>query len=406
VQDVLVVGGGPAGRALAAACGRRGLRTTLLDRAPESPWRATYGCWSADLPPGFPDAAVAARATGQAVARSRWSLGREYAVLDVPALQAHLDGELAGAGVDVRAGRAAGVAYPGTVELTDGMRLSALVVVDAGGHRQPLRAPERRGSPRRVAAEQSAYGVVVGTEHAAPLVPPGEALFMDWRADHGESGEPTFLYGIPLGGGAVLLEETSLARRPGLPLPVLRRRLLARLAAHDIVPDTDAEVERVRFPLDTPRHDTPGVLGFGAAAPLVHPASGFSVATSLALAPDVAGALADGLPAGPGAALAAAEAVLWSRPARAVHRLRRIGLEALLRMPPQDVPEFFEVFFSLPDRHRWAYLGGRDDLGATAAVMGALFRRSGWRLRRQLVSPALRRAAPPRQAGDDAAPIG
>jgi lycopene beta-cyclase len=250
-------------------------------------------------------------------------------------------------------------------------------------------------APSRVAAEQTAYGVVVDESVAAGIVAAGEAVFMDWRRDHGEPGWPTFLYAVPLGGGAVLLEETSLARRPGLPMAVLRRRLLARLARHDIAPPSDAPVERVLFPVDSPRHRTPGVLGFGAAAPLVHPASGFSVATALTLAPRVADALAAHLPAEPRAALAAAEAAVWPAAARAVHRFRRIGLEALLRMPPGEVPNFFEVFLALPEQHRWCYLAARDDLRGTVAAMNALFARSDWRLRARLVLPALR---PPAQA--------
>ena len=144
-----------------------------------------------------------------------------------------------------------------------------------------------------MAAEQTAYGVVVDAATAAPLVGPGEALFMDWRPDHGEPGWPTFLYAVPLGGDAVLLEETSLARRPGLPLaraappPARPARPPRHHRRH-----ADARVERVRFPVDRPRHATPGVLGFGAAAPLVHPATGFSVADALRLAPVVADALA------------------------------------------------------------------------------------------------------------------
>jgi lycopene beta-cyclase len=211
---------------------------------------------------------------------------------------------------------------------------------------------------------------------------------MDWRPDHGEPGWPTFLYAVPLGGGAVLLEETSLARRPGLPLPVLHRRLLARLAKHSITPPPDARVERVRFPVDRPRHTTPGVLGFGAAAPLVHPATGFSVADSLRLAPAVAGALAAG-------GVPAARRLVWPAGARAVHRLRRIGLEALLRMPSEAVPDFFETFFTLPERHRRSYLSARDDLPGLLAAMGALFVRADGRLRGRLVGPALRPPAPP-----------
>ena len=226
---------------------------------------------------------------------------------------------------------------------------------------------------------------------------------MDWRPDHGEAGPPTFLYAVPLGGDAVLLEETSLAARPGLPMPVLRRRLTARLARHGIDP-ADATDERVLFRLDTPRHRTPGVLGFGAAAPLVHPASGFSLSAALRLAPAVAHALATRLPDGADPALAAARAVLWPPAARTVHRLRRIGLESLLRMPAEQVPEFFEVFFALPDRHRWCYLTGRDDLRGHLGAMGAVFAAAGWPLRARLVGPALLPPAPAVVSGQLAGP--
>ena len=413
--EVLVVGGGPAGRALAAECGALGLATTLVDPAPHAPWRATYGAWLDELPADLPP--LAAKARGRVVARTSHQLERTYAVFDVPALHDHLDARLAAAGVRIITGRVVDVAHdPGApggrvVLLADGARLIAPALVDAAGHRAPLSHPagrnphdhaarraardepgdaERRRDPGRqprVAAEQTAYGVVVDAATAAPVVGPGEALFMDWRPDHGEPGWPTFLYAIPLGGDAVLLEETSLARRPGLPLPVLRRRLHARLAHHGITVWPDARVERVRFPVDGPRHATPGVLGYGAAAPLVHPASGFSVADALRLAPLVADALATG-------GVPAAQRVVWSARAAAVHRLRRIGLEALLRMPPEAVPDFFETFFDLPARHRHAYLSGRDDLAGHLAAMGALFGHADVRLRRRLVSPAFRRPAP------------
>jgi lycopene beta-cyclase len=382
MTDVLVVGGGPAGRALAAECGSRGLATTLVDPSPESPWRATYAAWLDELPDGFPP--PAAVAPGRVVAHTTHTLERMYAVLDVPALRAHLDARLEAAGVGVITGRVTSRSGADVV-LADGSRLAARSIVDAGGHRPPLDAGHAGNGT--AAAEQTAYGVVVDTATAAPIAVPDAALVMDWRPEHGEPGWPSFLYAIPLGGGAMLLEETSLARRPGLPLPVLHRRLLARLARYGITPPADARVERVRFPVDRPRHTTPGVLGFGAAAPLTHPATGFSVADALRLAPIVADDLATG-------GVRAAQRRLWPARAVAVHRLRRIGLEALLRMPPEGVPTFFEAFFALPERHRRAYLSGRDDLAGHIAAMGALFGHADVRLRRRLVTPAFRRRAP------------
>ena len=382
--DVLVVGGGPAGLALAGACGRLGLATELVDTAPERPWTATYGMWSGELPADLPTSVIAARAAGRAIAVTEHQLGWEYAVLDVPALQSHLTDGLTD--VRVHAGRVVGSPEAGVVALADGSQLRASVVVDAGGGARPL----DRVRPRRPAAAQTAYGLVVDEGAAAPLVKPGDALFMDWRADHGEAGWPTFLYVIPLGGGQVLVEETSLARRPGLPLSTLRRRLHARLAHHGVHAPNDARSERVSFRVDHPRHRGSGVLGFGAAAPLIHPATGFSLASSLRLAPQVAAALAAHLPADSAAALAAAQKTVWPLDARVVHRVRRIGLESLLRMPPADVPAFFEQFFALPEPHRWTYLTARDDVSGIVAAMNCLFRTSGGRLRRHLVTSALR----------------
>lgn len=390
-MDVLVVGGGPAGLALAGACGRLGLATGLLDPAPDRPWVATYGIWSRELPADLPASVVAARAAGRAIALTEHQLGWEYAVLDVPALRAHLTDRLTGA--RLHTGRAVGSPERGVVALADGTRLRASVVVDAAGRWRPLDRTSSTSTP----AEQTAYGLIVDEDAAAPLVTPDTSLFMDWRADHGETGWPTFLYAVPLGGGQVLLEETSLARRPGLPLSTLRRRLNARLARHDIVPPKDARSEKVSFRVDHPRHRGQGVLGFGAAAPLIHPATGFSLAASLALAPQVAEAIAAHLPEGPDKALAAAQETVWPFTARAVHRLRRIGLEALLRMPAGEVPDFFEQFFTLPDAHRWTYLTARDDLRGYVATMGCLFQMSSGRLRRRLVLPAV---MPPLRTND------
>jgi lycopene beta-cyclase len=381
-MDVLVVGGGPAGMALAGACKRLGLTTGLLDAAPGRPWTATYGMWTRETPADLPSSIVAARAAGRVIALTEHQLGWDYAVLDVPALHAHLADHASG--VQIHAGRAVGSPEDGVVALADGSRLRASVVIDAGGQARPLDPTPSRRTP----AAQTAYGLVIGEEAAAPLVAPGDALFMDWRADHGETGWPTFLYAIPLGGGRVLVEETSLARRPGLPLATLRRRLHARLAHHGVQPPEDALSEKVSFRVDHARHRGSGVLGFGAAAPLIHPATGFSLAASLRLAPQVAAALAEHLPADPGRALAAARRTVWPLDARVVHQVRQIGLESLLRMPPADVPSFFEQFFELPDSHRWNYLTARDDLRGTAAAMNSLFWSADGRLRRHLVSSA------------------
>ena len=104
VTDVLVVGGGPVGRALAAECATGGLATTLVDPTPHAPWRATYGAWLDELPVDLPPLAATAR--GRVVARTSDVLYRTLrrARRARPA-RPHLDARMAAAGVHVVAGR-------------------------------------------------------------------------------------------------------------------------------------------------------------------------------------------------------------------------------------------------------------------------------------------------------------
>ena len=81
--DVLVVGGGPAGSALAAACSRRGLDTALLDPAPDRPWKATYGMWSRELPADLPPSVIAARAAGRVIALTERHLGWDLSLIHI-----------------------------------------------------------------------------------------------------------------------------------------------------------------------------------------------------------------------------------------------------------------------------------------------------------------------------------
>ncbi|MCX2734099.1 lycopene cyclase family protein [Saccharopolyspora sp. NFXS83] len=381
--DVLIVGAGPAGRAVAAACADTGLATTVVDPAPRRGWPHTYGSWLDELPAAVPHSALGSvTATMRTFGTSPHDLARPYAVLDNSALWKHLWRP------DVQdvTGRVVGAEHGptgSTVHLKDGRRLAAATVVDATGAARVLSG----GRPSRTAAQQSAVGVVLDPAAAEPLCPEGSGVFMDWRsAPDTRGGWPTFLYCVRFGSGQVLMEETSLARRPSMPLTLLRRRLHGRLAAAGITVPDDAAEERVRFPVDDPIPLPGRVVPFGASGGLVHPASGFSVASALRQAPWVAGALSAGLTSGPAKAAKAAWSILWPPRAMATHGLRRRALRALLTFPPALVPEFFEVFFSLPEADQAAFLAADHDPARTAAAMTTLFSRAPWPVRRRLVA--------------------
>ncbi len=346
---VAVLGLGPAGRATAHRMAGAGVEVVAVDTAPARRWTPTYAAWADDVPGWLPVSVRRTETVGaHAWARGPHRLPRAYVVLDTPGLQdaLTLDGVtvLDGAVVD---------ADDHLVTLDDGRRLWADLVLDARGTR-----------PQPTVAQQTAVGVVVSTRQAAPL---GGTWFMDWRRDNGAGPDdlPSFLYAVPLDDEHVLLEETCLVGRPALGLDVLRRRLDHRLAARGVVLTGAEPVERVRFSVE-PAPDAQagaGPLRIGARGGLMHPATGYSVAVSLAAADLLVAAVLDGR---------SAQRALWSAPARETQRLRAIGLTTLLRLPPSGVEEFFATFFALPAALQRAYLSERDRPLRTMAAMASM----------------------------------
>lgn len=343
-----------------------------VDPHPDRPWWPTYAAWTDELPGWLGTDVLRARIPRPHVWTTRPRvIDRAYGVLDNRRLHGRLDLD----GVRVLPGAAAEV-RPRIVTLRDGTEIRAARVIDARGLR-----------PDPDLAEQTAFGIVLPSAVAAPALGDAGCWFMDWRADNGTGpGEPpSFLYAVPLGEDTVLLEETCLVGRPGLPLGELRRRLDARLRARGVQPPANLEVERVRFPVEAPRHRS-DVAAFGARAGLIHPGTGYSVAASLAAVDDVVGALVAGQDLGK---------ALWPWTSRTVRSLRTVGLAALLDLDPTRTPEFFDAFFALPVGRQRAYLSGRDDVRGTAAAMWDLFRAAPTPIRRTLMHAGMS-SMPPR----------
>jgi lycopene beta-cyclase len=376
--DVLIVGAGPAGWALAGQCAAHGLSTAIVDPSPHRRWRPTYAAWADHLPPMSPAAIAAAPHDVVVFGTRRHTVTGQYLIFDNDGLR----DQLADSRVAVHTGRAVSIAQHGPVRLADGRTLAAHLVVDASG---AVHSP--------ATAEQTGAGIMLSTAEAAPLLDGADAVLMDWRPpDRVDQPDPTFLYAVPVGRDRVLVEETSLARRPGLPIAVLRSRLSARLARAGIGRNAHSPLaETVRIPLDPPIPHR--VVSFGARAGMTHPATGYGIADALRMAPVVAARIAEAIsrgPRGPRDARIAAHRALWPARARAVRLLRRRGLAALLALPPDgpdNIAGFFDLFFTLPDQLRRTYLNDSQNLGGHAMAMITLFRQAPWRLRTTLAIP-------------------
>ena len=395
--DVLIIGAGPAGLALAATLCDAGLRVEgIAPGGPHAPWPNTYGIWEDELPsPAF-----------AAMLRHRWTdcvsyaggqelrLERVYGFLDNARLQAHLLASCERAAMRWHAQPAHAVehgAQASIIALGDGSKVSARVVVDASGH-VPVFVQR---PPLGNVAYQAAYGVV-GT-FTRPPVRAGRLVLMDYRADHltaeERAGEPpTFLYAMDLGDGRHFVEETSLAHAPAVPFDLLRNRLHRRLAYYGTAVATVEHEEFCLFPMNmpVPLLDQP-VLGYGGAASMVHPASGYQVGAALKYAPTVAqalkGALADPL-ATPQQIAAAGWGAIWPAARLRKHRLYLFGLQTLLTFDEARLQRFFAAFFQLPRRQWGGYLSNTLTMPEIIQAMTGLLISAPMDVRRGLIGSA------------------
>jgi lycopene beta-cyclase len=359
--DALVIGCGPAALAIASALCAEGLEVEALAAVePKRAWHNTYGVWAPELEPD---------GLGHLL-EHRWSncvsyFGAEpvshhqaYGLFDKARLQAHwLEGCERG-GLRWHRGTAAAIAHAhhtSCVTTGEGAEHTARLVIDASGH-QPVFVQRPSRGP---VAFQAAYGIV-GRFSAAP-VEPGQFVLMDFRSDHLSSQErqtepPTFLYAMDLGDGMFFVEETSLALAPAFPPERLKNRLQQRLASRGVAIEAIETEEDCLFPMNLPLPDlSQRVVGFGGAASMVHPASGYMVGSLLRRAPGVAKAIAMALNSSGFGADQVAQAA-WSAvwPAGLVRKqaLYQFGLEKLMRFPEPQLRQFFTSFFDLP-QHQW-----------------------------------------------------
>lgn len=347
--ELCVVGLGPAGRALAHRAMRAGLYVTAIDPRPERLWSPTYACWVDELPRWLPSSVIAARIE----AMTAWTdtehrIERPYCVLSNPGLRDALPLDDA----TVIAGRATRVDAH-EVELADGRIVRAAIVVDARGL-QPVK--QRRAV--------SAHGIFVSAETAAPILPEGEGLLLDWRRDNGAGPHepPSFLYAVPVGDGTVVLEETSLGLRGGMPQHELRKRLRNRLATHGVQVTGEEPSEAPHYPLDQPppKKGSGAVIPFGARGGMMHPTTSYSVADSLALVDTAVHAICDERDP---------IAELWPWQARLVYWMRMRGLWGLGRLTTDQSIAMFESFLQASPRGQRALLSAHDDYAALGAVL-------------------------------------
>lgn len=396
VYDIGVIGSGPAALMLAAEASLLGARVTVLAPGPTSPWKPNYCVWSDELSPST-EAFVEHRWSEVAVATTLGErrLQRPYVKLDGLQLQRSLLatlGERSARIVDKRAVQLEWLGKETRIHTSGGGTLRARAVVDASGANSRFVDRVHQKKP----AYQMAYGLFLDApEHGFD---PRCATLMDFRPAVRDAVEPpSFLYLLPLSERRIFVEETSLAHRPAVSIDLLRARLHARLPALGLAGATRTGEEHCMIPmgLGLPTRGQ-SVVPFGAAAAMVHPASGYSIAHAVRKSKPVAKALVEGLGSDdPALAVAAANAALWPRAQRTLWELYALGLETLVRMSFEETSRFFDAFFRLPVESWSGYLSGTLTPSELAVSMTELFRSLPASIRWHMVRTGMSSGAAP-----------
>lgn len=380
--DVLIIGNGPAGTAVAAALNNVGLRVGGLSPTPAAaPWPNTYGIWrdELDAPHLNPDwlgrlwTDCTVNMGGGEIA-----LQRTYGLFDNDRLQADLLADCTRGGMVWEQGLAADVRHLAShseVTTRDGRSFHARLVIDASGHRPVFATRPHKAD----VAMQAAYGII--GRFSQPPVRPNQMMLMDYRADHLTPAQrqqpPTFLYAMDFGDGVYFVEETSLAYYPAIPYDTLEQRLHQRLGYHGIQVEAVDHVEYCLFPMNLPLPDLRQPLfAYGGAASMVHPATGYQVGAALTHAPAVAQAIAAALGkegAGRETAVAAAWRTLWSTQNTRKRALYLFGLANILRFNHAQTQRFFTTFFELPPAQWQGYLSNTLTTAELLQTMWRLF---------------------------------
>jgi len=261
-------------------------------------------------------------------------------------------------------------------------QVRAKLIVDCTGHESRIVLKEDR-MKSLPPGFQIAYGVlatvdesnVPDTDFAGPYSKEAMTLF-DYRTDHfpENSNElskaenaPTFMYAMPLDSNRIFFEETSLVARPAVSFQECKERFLTRME-HLGISITDIEEEEFCYiPMGgaLPAKDQ-RVVGFGGAAAMVHPSTGYHLCRAMMGAGSMAKVIREELKStgssstswNPDRAAARAYDAIWSPSNIAQRNFAVFGGEFLMKQKVEGLRGFFDGFFKLPLEQWGGFLAG------------------------------------------------
>jgi len=414
--DVLVLGSGPAARAAASLFSKRGDRNVILaDKNFDKPWIPNYGVWQDEWEAVSERYSMCGIDTLNSINRKwemtdcyfggsfgipteeRFRVNRPYWRVDRIRLQdvltnhncyevikANHESKMIGLNLFSPPDSLVHDENGSTIRLSDGTVVKAKLIVDCTGHESKLisKNPEEDGNVE--AGYQIAYGLTADVE---PLEEGGEfgdcigpydkeaMTLFDYRTDHFVSdsveekkatADPTFMYAMPLSGNEIFFEETSLVARPAISFQECKDRCMTRLEHLGIKVLKIKEEEFCYIPMGgpLPARDQ-RIIGFGGAAAMVHPSTGYHICRALIAAADLVDAVEmefkefeeNGI-FNPNRAAANAYNALWSPSNISQRNFAVFGGEFLMKQNVVGLRGFFNGFFRLPQEMWAGFLAG------------------------------------------------
>ncbi|GER52534.1 lycopene beta-cyclase [Striga asiatica] len=371
--DLAVVGGGPAGLAVAQQVSEAGLSVCSIDPSPKLIWPNNYGVWVDEFESMDLLDCLDTTWSGAVVhinEKSSKDLDRPYGRVNRKQLKSKMMQKCISNGVKFHQAKVLKVIHEEFKSLlicNDGVTIQAAVVLDATGFSRCLVKYDKPYNP----GYQVAYGILAEVEeHPYDL---NKMLFMDWRDSHLNGNNelkernrkiPTFLYAMPFSSQRIFLEETSLVARPGLSMSDIQERMVARLRHLGIKVKSIEEDEHCVIPMGGPLPVLPQrVIGIGGTAGMVHPSTGYMVARTLAAAPIVASAIVRYLDKSRGILGNELSAEVWKDLWPIERRRQReffcFGMDILLKLDLDSTRRFFDAFFDLEPRFWHGFLSSR-----------------------------------------------
>ncbi len=390
--DALVLGSGPGGLAIASALCKEKLRVGILSATePREEWPYTYGIWGKEVDElGLEkllkyrwDNTVSYFGEGSKEKSSKKNQAtihsQDYGLFDKQKLQEYWLKQCEESLVEWHIGTASGLDVNdsiSTVTTNDGKIINSRLVIDATGYQPAFLKVPNEGD----IAVQTCYGIV--GKFNSPPIERNQFILMDYRCDHLNEEEkhapPTFLYAMDMGNDYFFLEETSLGLFPPLTIKELKERLHRRLENKGIsITHIEHEEHGLFLPMNIPIPDlNQPILGFGGAAGMVHPASGYLVGSLLRRAPNVAGAVANVMKDKTKTPKEIAQIgwqALWPKELRRKQALYQFGLEKLMRFKEEQLRSFFKSFFALSKDEWYGFLTNSLTLKELVRAMWSMF---------------------------------